>query len=116
MAQVSGRVFISVNGTRLRSKEGAKLNTGGIEREAVTSDSGVDGYTEKFSAPQVDCTISLTTDVSLASLQALTGMTLTFETDIGKIFTLRDAWCAKAPELSKGEVTLVFNAVECIEG
>ena len=116
MAQVTGKVYVTIGGQRLRSKEGAKLNMGGIEREAAISDSGVDGYMEKFSVAQVDCTIHLTADISLRELQNFRDNTLTFETDTGRIYTLKDAWCAKPPELSKGEVTLVFNAMECLEG
>ena len=46
----------------------------------------------------------------------LGGRTLTFETDTGSVWTLKDAWNAKPPELSKGDVSLVFQAVECLEG
>lgn len=116
MTQVAGKAYITINGKRLRSKEGAKLNTGGIERDPAVSDSGVDGYTEKVATPQVDCTINYTSDISLQEIQNFKDGTLTFETDIGKIFTLKDAWCAKPPELTKGEVTLVFQATECLEG
>lgn len=116
MSQVTGKVYITINGMRLRSKEGAKLNTGGIEREPAMSDSGVDGYSEKTAAPQVDCTINHTADVSLQEIQNFKDGTLTFETDTGAIFTLKDAWCAKPPELTKGEVSLVFQATECLEG
>ena len=116
MAQVAGRVFISINGQRLRSKEGASLEPGGIEREAVVSDSGVDGFTENETAPKVDCKISLTEKVKLKDLQAFKNGTLIFETDIGQIYTLTDAWNAKPPKLEKGEVTLEYGAVECLEG
>lgn len=115
MAQIAGKVFISLNGQRLRSKEGSSLETGGVEREAVVSDSGVDGFIEKIVAPKVDCKISLTSDIKLKDLQAFTG-TLVFETDTGRVFTLTDAWNAKPPKLEKGEVTLEFGAVECLEG
>ncbi len=116
MAQVAGRVFITLNGQRLRSKEGASLEAGGIEREAAISDSGVDGYTEKITAPKVDCKISLTGDVKLADLQAFRDGTLVFEADIGRTYTLTNAWCATPPKVEKGEVSLTFGAVECLEG
>lgn len=116
MAQIAGRVFISLNGQRLRSKEGASLETGGIEREAANSDSGVDGFTEKITAPKVDCKINLSADVKLADLQAFKNGTLVFETDIGRTYTLTNAWCATPPKLEKGEVSLTFGAVECLEG
>jgi Phage tail tube protein len=117
MAQISGRVFLDLQGIgRVRSKEGAKLNVGGIERTPVESDSGVDGYTEKPTPPQVDFKISHTADTKLSDLQAFKDKTLTFQTDTGRIYTLNGAFCAKPPELEKGEVSLVFNAIECIEG
>lgn len=116
MSQITGRVYITINGTRMRSKEGAKLNTGGAEREAATSDAGVDGYSERIAVPMVDFAINHSADTRLSELQAITAATLTFETDTGRIFTLKDAWCAKPPELVKGEVTLQFMGTECIEG
>lgn len=116
MTQVAGKVFITINGQRLRSKEGASLDTGGTEREPVISDSGVDGFMEKETAPKVDCKVSLTDEVKLKDLQAFKDGTLVFETDTGRVFTLTNAWNAKPPKLEKGEVTLEFGAVECLEG
>lgn len=113
--QIAGKVFISINGKRLRSKEGASLDIGGVAREPVLSDSGVDGYTEKNTAPKVSCKISLTDDIKLKELQSFQG-TLIFETDTGRVFTLQQAWCANPPKLEKGEVSLEFDATECIEG
>ncbi|OYZ03501.1 MAG: hypothetical protein B7Y42_00550 [Polaromonas sp. 28-63-22] len=116
MTQIAGKVFVTINGQRLRSKEGASLETGGIEREPVVSDSGVDGFMEKYTAPKVDCKVSLTNDVRLADLQAFRDGTLVFETDTGRVYTLTGAWNAKPPKLEKGEVTLEFGAQECLEG
>lgn len=115
MAQVTGRVFIALNGQRIRSKEGASLNTGGQENEPAISDAGVDGHTGKITAPSVECKINHTAQTRLADIQAFRG-TLTFETDTGVVYTLIEAWNAKPPKLEKGEVTLEFGAVECIEG
>ena len=116
MTQVAGKVFLTINGKRLRSKEGASLETGGVEREPAISDSGVDGFTEKITAPKVEAKVNLTDDVSLAELQAFKNGTLVFETDTGRVFTLTNAWNAKPPKLEKGEVSLEFGAVECLEG
>jgi predicted transcriptional regulator len=113
--QVTGRVFISVNGKRLRSKEGASLNIGGVSREAQVGDDSVHGYSEKLTAPSVDCSTSHTADTSLKELQAITDATLVFETDTGKTYTLSHAWLSGQPELSKGEVKLKFEAMNCEE-
>lgn len=114
MAVVTGRVFISLNGNRIRSKEGAKLETGGLEREAAMSDAGVDGPTSKFVAPRVTCKINHTANTSLKDLHAFTG-TLTFETDSGRTYTLIESFSAKPPTLEKGEVDLEYSGSECLE-
>jgi len=116
MSQVSGRVYIAMNGARLRSKEGATLNIGGPERKPAISDSGVDGFVENLTAPMVECRVHHTADMSLAELQSFRDGTLTFETDTGRIYTLINAWCSDPPKLEKGEVSLKFEAMECIEG
>lgn len=116
MTQVTGKVFIALNGERIRSKEGASLETGGAERTAETSDAGVDGYSEKTAVPRVECRINHTAATSLKALQDFRDGTLVFETDTGKVFTLTDAWCARPPKLTKGEVELSFEAKECLEG
>lgn len=107
--RVTGRVFISVNGARLRSKEGAKLMLGGAEREAVVGDDSIHGFTEKLAVPGIECTISHLADTELKALADLTDASVQFETDSGPIYVLRNAWLAKPLEMSKGEVQLVFN-------
>jgi hypothetical protein len=115
MAQVTGRVFITVGGKRLASKEGATLKFGDVKREPVLADSGVVGYSESLTAPEVDCTISHTGETSLKELQGITDATLSFDTDSGRSYVLRNAWCAGALELSKGEVKLNFSGIKCEE-
>lgn len=116
MSQQTGRVVISISGQRYRSKEGATLDTGGKVREPALSDSGVDGFVERIVNPTVDFTLNHNPNISLTALQAMTNETLTFETDTGVIFTIREAWCAQAPKMTKGEVSLQFAGVECVEG
>ena len=114
--QVTGRVFIALNGGRIRSKEGSSLDIGGAKRDAAVSDAGVDGFSESIGVPRVECKISHTADTSLKALQDFKDGTLVFETDTGKVYTLTGAWCAQPPRMSKGEIDLVFEAVECLEG
>lgn len=115
MPMVTGRVFITAAGKRLASKEGAKLMLGGVEREAVLADTGVVGYQEKTVAPGVECTIPHTADLSLAEFQAMTDVTLSFDTDTGKSFVLSNAWNSNALEMEKGEIKLNFGALSCKE-
>lgn len=113
--QVTGRVFVSLNGARLASKEGAKLGFGGVDREAVHGDGGVLGYSEKTAVPFIECTIAHKGDTSLKDLSAITDASITFESDTGKVYILRNAWSAKSIELDKGEVALRFEGMSCEE-
>lgn len=113
--KVTGRVFISINGARMRSKEGAKLNLGGAERDAVVGDDSIHGFTEKLIAPSIEFTTSHMADTDLKALAALTDASVQFEADTGRVYVLRNAWCAKSIEMSKGEVSLVFNGLSCEE-
>lgn len=116
MSQQTGRVFIALNGQRIRSKEGASLDIGGTNREAVVSDAGVDGFMEAVAVPRVECKVHHNADMQLKTFQDFKDGTLVFETDTGKVYTLRGAWCAQPPRMAKGEVDLVFEAKECLEG
>lgn len=113
--KVTGRVFISINGERMRSKEGSKLMLGGAEREAVVGDDSIHGFTEKNTVPGIEFTMSHMTDTDLKKLADLTDASVQFEADTGRVYVLRNAWCAKSIEMSKGEVSLVFNGLSCEE-
>lgn len=117
MAQVLGRAFIYVSGKLLRTKEGAKLaNISGVERKPVVGNQ-VDGYTESAVPPTIECTISLTKDVSLTELAKAVNETVTFEGDNGKTFVLHEAFLENAMDLTSGsgEVTLKYVGVRCEE-
>jgi hypothetical protein len=111
--QVTGRVFITVNGVRQQSKEGAKLNMGGVARDDVVGDSGVHGYSEKTVAPSIECTISHKANTDMVAIANWANETATFQTDTGQTFLLRNAWLSKPPELSKGEISLHLSGVTC---
>lgn len=116
MTQVTGRVFIALNGQRIRSKDGATLDMGGVKRDAQMSDAGVDGYSETVVAASAECKINDTAEIRAADLHNFKDGTIVFETDTGKAYTLTNAWSAEPPKLTKGEWSLKFEAVECLEG
>ena len=111
----TGRAFITVAGRRLASKEGAKLGFGNMERTAVMGDAGVLGYQEKPGLPYVECVIQHTADTSLQELGDIVDATVSFDTDTRRSYVLRNAWCAKALEMDKGEVSVRFEAMSCEE-
>jgi len=111
--QITGRVRVSVSGNLLRSKSGAKLNIGGVERTPVDGDSGPHGFTEKTMVPFIECVISHTSDTDLEELKNMTDESITFETDTGKSYVLRNAWLENVIELAggDGEVSLKFSGM-----
>ncbi|WP_374342574.1 phage tail tube protein [Azonexus sp.] len=115
MGQLTGRAFITVAGRRLGSKEGAKLGFGNLERTAELGDAGVLGYKEKPTVPYVECTICHTADTSLRELADMVDVKISFDTDTRRSYVLWGAWCAKALEIDKGEVSLRFEGMSCEE-
>ncbi len=115
--QVTGLVYIYVDGKLLKSKEGAKLsNISGVSRSAVTGHR-VYGFAEKVEVPTVECKLADQADLSLAEVGAIKDSTVTFETDSGKRYILRNAWCSNGIDLTAGEgdVDVVFMAIACEE-
>ena len=82
MAQVTGIAKVYVDGTLTRSKEGAKLITGGKERTAVVGHS-LYGYTEKVAPAEVECTIAHMSDTDIIAMNDWVDATIKFETDTG---------------------------------
>ena len=111
--QITGRVRVSTSGNLLRSKSGAKLSLGGVERPSVEGDSGPLGFTEKTMVPFVECVIAHTSDTDLEELKSMTDETVTFETDTGVTYVLRNAWIENVIELAggDGEVSLKFSGM-----
>lgn len=115
MGQNTGRAFITVGGRRLKSKEGAKLGFGNLERTAELGDQGVLGYVEKPTVPYVECTIKHDSETSLRELSDMVDVSVSFDTDTRRSYVLRNAWCAKALEMDKGDIALRFEGMSCEE-
>lgn len=111
MSQVTGRIFVKINGKMQRSKSGAKFNPGGVERTPVVGDDSVHGYAEKIVPAEVECTISHLAGTNLIELRNLVNATIEVETDTGDRYIIRKAFVAEMPALTggEGEVALKFN-------
>lgn len=115
MSHLTGRAFITAGGRRLPSKEGAKLGFGNVERTAELGDAGVLGYREKPTVPYIECTIAHSSDTSLREFADMVNVNVSFDTDSGRSFVLRNAWSAKAIEMDKGDVALRFEGMSLEE-
>jgi len=102
---------------RLPTKEGATINMGNMKREAVMGDEGVLGYSEAYdSAPSIKVTISHAKDTDEDKIKNFAGENLTYNTNSGKSYTLKDAWTADPLELSvkDGQLEVLFLGTELI--
>lgn len=118
MGQVTGIVYVSVNGKRLRSKEGASLDIGGKERTAIVAAGRVTGYSEKVVPSVLSCTLAHTSDTDLLDIGATVDATATFETDTGLTYIMAGVFCTKPPKVTGGEgdVEVEFSGEPAEEG
>jgi len=108
MAQVTGIVYVKVDGELFRSKEGAKLSLGGKERSAQVGHS-VYGYAEKVVPASLEFSIAHVGGDDLIGIQNKIDSTLEFETDTGDTYMVKDAFCTNPSELSGGEGEATFK-------
>jgi len=117
MSQITGRAFIRVNGSQLKSRPGATLKLGGFNRNVVNGDDGPHGYTEEVVNPEISCTISHDKNTSLTELAKSTNDSVTFETDSGKTYIMSGSFLTAPPELNgqDGGVGLTYAGLSIEE-
>ncbi len=114
--QVTGKITISTASLGvLRSKAGATLDFGGVKRAEVIDDQGVAGFTSEPAAPSIDATLTHKSGISLKAVAAIESEDVSFETDTGGHWVLRNAWCVDTVTLSGGEVKAKFVGISCDE-
>lgn len=106
-----------MNGLSLRSDAKATLNFGGKERKDRYADYGLIGYSETPKGAEIKANLVHTVQSDLQSINDATDVTLIFETDTGKRYTIRNAFSATPPELSGdgGEISVHFIGQPAIE-
>lgn len=116
-AQVTGTVVVRMNGLSLRSDAKATLSLGGYERKDRYADHGLAGFSQTPIASSIKANLLHTAQSDLQSIMDAKDVTLIFETDTGKRYTISNAFCTKPPELtgSEGEVSVEFMGNPAIE-
>lgn len=107
--QATGRVKISVNGKTLRSKKGATITFGGYTRTPIVVDSGEVLYSEEKGHAEVECTVTHTFDTDVTEMADFANATLTFETDTGRVYMIKNAFTMESPKLTGGEGDLTLH-------
>jgi len=104
-----GRAFIRVNGMTTASLPGGSIDLGGFERTPVVGDFGFLGYTEKPMHGEIECDIAVDATTDLVALGKTVGATVTFESDSGQVYILRDAFLTSPIKLGDGKASLKFS-------
>ena len=95
---------------RLPCKEGATINHGNLEREPVLGDDGVLGFSESFKgAPFIKVAIIHAEKTDEDALKNFVGETITYTTNTGKVYTLKDAFTSNSLELAVKDGQLEVN-------
>ncbi len=106
-----------MNGLSLRSDAKASMSLGGFERKDRYADHTLLGYSQTPIAAEIKCNLLHTVQTDLQSIMDATDVTIMFETDTGRRYTMRNAFCTKPPELTggEGECSVEFKGHAAIE-
>lgn len=108
MSQVTGIVTVKIDGTLVRSKDGASLDFGGFERTMQTGYK-VYGYTQKVAPSVLTFTLAHVGGDDLVGLAAKVDSTIEFITDTGDTYIMKSAVCTKPAKLTGGDGDAEFE-------
>lgn len=113
--QYQGTAVIRVNGREIESLTGATFTTGGFTRQPVKG-ARVYGFNQTPVEATVNLTIPNGAEVSVADLNDMTDVTVTFIPDVGKQWLMPNAWSnGNASINSEGNITCGFTSCEAKE-
>lgn len=106
-----------MDGLSLKSKEGAEIDIGGMNREAAIADGIVADFTEEPVPAQLTATLLHGAQSDLIKIRDATNVTIVFSSDTGVKYVMRGAWCSKPPKLKggKGECDVEFQGPPAIQ-
>lgn len=90
--RVAGVAFLSVDGVSYALSGELEYSPALVKRETVSGQDGVHGYKEMPVAPHIAGTIRDMDGLSIASLNAMTSVTVTLQLANGKLVVGRNMW------------------------
>jgi hypothetical protein len=109
MSQQTGRVTIKLDGEPLRSKPGAKMQLGGVQRKYSVTDQGETIFQEELVPAEMSCTMPHLSDTDVERIRDFKNGTCQYVTDTGVTYTMAKAGYAKSGDLSNGELDVTFQ-------
>jgi hypothetical protein len=107
--KVTGRVTFEVDGEVLESEAGATINVGGVNREAVISETGKVFPMETSVPATIECSILHVGETDLVEIAGFVDKTLNFKCDSGQMYTVKGAFLTEPPSLSGGKASLKWS-------
>lgn len=101
--RVMGRAQIKANGKIFDSHPGATLDPGGVSRESVVGANAVHGFKETVKQSKVELEISVKAGTSLAEINRMDDITLTFEVDTGQTWVISNGWVTEPATLTDND-------------
>lgn len=98
----TGVCIVKMDGQSLRMTD-ASIMIGGFKREAIYADGKLQGFTETPEASEVKGKLAHNGSSDLIAIRDAQSVTLIFQTDTGKKYTVRAAFCTKPPDLKSGK-------------
>lgn len=94
MSRRAGIIFFKVDSIQYSAKGNYTYNLGKPKREAIVGADEVHGFKETPQVAFVEGEITDASDLDLAGLVVLDGVSVTLELGNGKVILVRDAWYA----------------------
>lgn len=113
--QYQGTAIIRVNGREIESLSGATFTTGGFTRQPVKG-AKVYGFNQTPTEATINVTIPNGANTSIADLNNMTDVTITFIPDVGMQWLMPNAWAnGNASINSEGNISCGFTSAEAKE-
>lgn len=117
MARIAGIAYVKVNGQQYPLRGNLTVSPSPTERAGIAGQDGVHGYSENPRVPYIEGDFSLTPDLSIEDVQAITDATVQAELANSKTYVGRNCWCKSALELNThdGQVRIRFESFDIKE-
>jgi hypothetical protein len=103
--RLAGVAYISVDGQSYMLSGELSYSPGPVERETLTGQDQVHGYSEKPRAPFISGTFRDSSTLTVADFNAMTNVTVTCELANSKTVIGRNMWTTTAQEVKTPEAT-----------
>lgn len=115
--RVAGICFVKADGQQFPLRGNFTVSISPFERAGIAGLDRPHGYSENPRIPFIEGDITLTDDVSIEQLDAITNATITAELANGRKYSLFEAWTKSAHEINAhdGMVRVRFEGIRGVE-